>query len=96
MHDQLLADIDGMFVELAGHQYEGRQDDVLGIVDRCRHELLGQSPRVGPWETELLRLAEEAARANRLYLALHYAKDALEVSQLPADEYGIGFNYSRR
>ena len=95
MFDEVTAQLDAMAEELADRNYEGKHDKVRGIIQEARRALTKENGKLGPWEAEQLEYAENAVRNNFLMLALTATDKALDVSQLPPDEYEYGFNYSK-
>lgn len=93
--DEVTAQLDAMAVELAGRNYEGKHNQVWGIIQDARRALTKARGKLGPWEAEELEYAENAVRSNFLMLALTATDKALAVSQLPSDEYDYGFNYTK-
>jgi hypothetical protein len=51
--------------------------------------------KLGQWECAELDRAALAVRVNFLTLALNGIGKAIEISQLPPDEYEFGFNYTK-
>ena len=80
--------------ELAA-SYEGRKQDVLAVIAECRDALRGENGELGKWERAELDYAEQAVGGNLLRLAVFCAMKAIEVHQLPLEEYEHGFNYGR-
>ena len=96
MFENIIEKIDAMAHELADRNYEGKHDSIIRIIDEAREELARAKGELGPWEAEELDYAEQAVRHNFLMLALTATDKALNVSQLPADEYKYGFSYTKR
>ena len=83
--------------ELVEGGYDGRQNDVRRLIDEGRRLLVKSEAReLGPWEASELDYAGAAARANYLCLALVAVNKAVEVGELPQEEYDYGFNYGRK
>lgn len=74
--------------------YEGKDARVLEKVEEARR-LLSDNDEIGKWETKLLDYAKAAVMANFLRLAVASVFKAIEVSQLPSDEYEWGFAYGK-
>lgn len=83
LYDELLED------------YKGKNFRVLDKVEEAR-QLLSENDEIGKWETELLDYAKTAVNINFLCLAVASVIKAIEVSQLPPDEYEWGFNFGKR
>ena len=83
LHDELLDDYDEM------------NSRVLNKVEEAR-QLLSEEDEIGQWETELLDYAKAAVKVNFLRVAAVSVIMAIEVSQLPPDEYDWGFNFGKR
>lgn len=89
--------IEALFADIWEHGPERQLDKMRNLIEECRRDILARKGNLGPWETELLDLAEAAVRANRLLrLALASVQKAWLVSQLPANEYEFGYNYGKR
>jgi hypothetical protein len=95
MHEHLYDKVEEMLTKVVGG-YDGHHDDVRALIVECREALGSVDGKVGPWETQELEYADSAVNANMLRLALVATEKALDVSQLPADEYEYGFTYGRR
>lgn len=96
MSHELTEKIRAMFGELHADGYEGKHEKVLELVREARGVLVKSHGKVGPWEAEELARAEVSVKCNFLRLALHEIEKAIDVSELPKDEYDYGFNYTKR
>lgn len=96
MYDALYERIDQMFATVTP-AYAGHEGEILRLIDDCRQDIEKQMGKLGPWEIKELAYAEVAVKAHGwLKLALHCAEKALDVSQLPPEEYDAGYNYTRK
>lgn len=95
MFDDLHEKINALFAELGAEGYEGKHQKVLDLVREARVALTKDDGTLPPWEAEELARAEDAVRWNWLRLAVFATEKAIAVSQLPADEYEYGFNYTK-
>ena len=92
--EEFWTELQNLYEELL-EDYNGMQPRVLGKVEEAR-QLLSENDETGKWETELLNYAEAAGNANWLRLAVISVLKAIDVSQLPRDEYEWGFNIRER
>jgi hypothetical protein len=79
---------------------DGRIEDehralVAGLIERCEIAAMNTDAEFGPWERRELGLARAAHAAGWLRLALTAAHKALQVSELPRDQYDYGWTYSQ-
>jgi hypothetical protein len=95
MYDDQYIKIEAMFAKVV-IDYKGHHKDILALISACREAITSAQGKLGPWETQDLDYAESAVKANMLRLALLCAEKALDVSQLPKEEYEIGFNYGKK
>jgi hypothetical protein len=96
MQEELSSRIDDLFQRVALEGYDAHRSEVLDVIAACRRQLLSERGILGAWEKELLDYAETRVQADHLRLALLSAARALEVIQLPAEEYGAGLKHARQ
>ena len=92
--EEFWTELQNLYEELL-EDYNGKQPRVLGKVEEAR-QLLSEDDEIGKWETESLNYAEAAGNANWLRVAVLKVIEAIDVSQLPQDEYEWGFNIRER
>jgi len=68
---------------------------VAKLIDQCEIAAMNKEADLGPWERRELGLARAALASGWLRLALTAAHKALQVSELPSDQYDYGWNYSQ-
>lgn len=95
-HPTLLDRINELGLELRSTGYDGQHDAILKLIEEARTSLTSISGQLGPWEAECLEYAGKAINDNFLKLAITQIDKALEVSELPSNEYEAGFNYTTR
>lgn len=96
MFDEIFERIDTLAAQLRGRQYDGHHHEVMALIHDVGMALTTPDGQIGPWERAELDQATLAVRINFLTLALNCIGRAIEVSQLPADHYFIGFNYTKK
>jgi len=94
MFDELLDRV-GEISEQLGDGYAGRQLEVQALIDDAREELMQKFGVVPVWEKLELDAADAFANSNWLRASLSAVYKALQVSQLPDDEYWGGLRYTR-
>jgi hypothetical protein len=97
-HTALNEAIQKAFDVLAAH--DGRIEDehhalVAGLIERCEIAAMNTDAEFGPRERKELGLARAAHAAGWLHLSLTVAHKAVQVSELPRDQYDYGWNYSQ-
>jgi hypothetical protein len=97
-HEALYDAIQNAFDVLAAHG--GRIEDehralVAGLIERCEIAAMNTDADLGPWERREFALARAAHAAGWLRLSLTAAHKALQVSELPRDQYDYGWTYSQ-
>ncbi len=93
MSDELLKRISHAATLLRSGGYELHKPMVEQLVGECTSALAGVESRFGTWEDELMGSAISALNAGWLMLALVSIEKALQVNQLPEEEYRYGHNY---
>ena len=97
-HEALYDAIQNAFDVLAAH--DGKIEDehralVAGLIERCEIAAMNTDADLGPWERREFALARAAHAAGWLRLSLTAAHKALQVSELPRDQYDYGWTYSQ-
>jgi hypothetical protein len=95
-HSTLPDRINELGLELRSTGYDGQHDAILALIEEARESLTSISGQLGPWEAECLDYATAAVNDNFLKLAITQIEKALQVSELPPNEYAAGFNYTTR
>ena len=95
-HPTLVDRINELSFELRDTGYSGQHTSVLELIEDARSALIDFSGKLGDWESECLGFAETAVNDNFLRLAMSQMHKAVEVSNLPIDEYRAGYNYTTR
>ena len=72
---------------------EEHESDLRNAIAECRVVLTSQDGHLGKWEASELEYAERLAAARFLLAAAAGILKAIEVSQLPKEEYEEGYNY---
>ena len=96
MFDDLVVRIDALAKELRAGGYEDQHDAVREVIDDTQATLTRVNAELHAWETDELAYAVRAADSGFLTLALVCTEKAIEVSQLPEEDYEIGYNYARK
>ena len=95
MFDEIFERMRVLAAQMHGRRYDGHHDAVMGLIHDAEKTLTALNGKLGPWERAELDRAALAVRINFLTLALNGIGKAIEVSQLPPDEYEFGFNYTK-
>jgi hypothetical protein len=95
MLDEIFKRMDTLAAQMRGRQYDGHHEAVIALIYNAGKALTTPDGQIGPWERAELDQATLAVHINFLTLALHRIGRAIEVSQLPADDYAFGFNYTK-
>jgi hypothetical protein len=93
--EEIFARMRALAEQMRGRQYDGHHDAVLNLIHDAEKALIDVNGKLGPWERDELSRATHAARINFLTLALNGIGKAIDISQLPPDEYEYGFNYAK-
>jgi hypothetical protein len=93
MREELMDWIHECAGHLSEHGYGENDGTVLELIDICQSAIEQSKGELGPWEQAILDYARTAAKEHRLMLALMSAQKALQISDLPQDEYEFGFKY---
>lgn len=81
--------------KMRGRRYEGHRAAVTAVIADAER-VLRDAGKLGKWERSELDQAMHAVQINFLTLALNCVGKAVEVSQLPTDDYESGFNYGKK
>jgi hypothetical protein len=97
-HEALYLEIQRACDLLATH--DGKIEDqhravVDELIDKCEIAAMNDEAELGMWERRELGLARAALASGWLRLALTAAHKAVQVSELPSDQYDYGWNYSQ-
>jgi hypothetical protein len=89
-YTRLYAAIDELYEHLRRHDYNGQDDAVIDLIEVSVEAIRNATGKLGPWESQVLAHAMDAALLGWLRLALVEVGRALDISQLPKSEYEFG------
>ncbi|CAN5391823.1 hypothetical protein BH11PSE11_BH11PSE11_12490 [soil metagenome] len=90
-YTELYSAIGDLYETLRRTEYHGQDDAVIDLIEVSIEAIRSATGKLGPWESQELAYAMDAALLGWLRLALVAVRKALDISQLPKSEYDYGF-----